>query len=333
MRAGQHAAALKAQRQIVRGLVCCLLGLAVVGCTSTAPKADPPTSRSESPQLPAPITTTTSTSGQPIGTTPTSTTLQGAAPRVVLDIAPDDEALLVWAEQVLIRDCMAAAGFEYFVPDRSTYARDPAEHAYFELERFPYDASVEGVPYAPRVRSTDQAPDPNRTYVLGLSPAAQAAYSEAVASGEMTAPVLGMQMPSQGCSAEARRQLYGDLETFMVSGFVVNLDSTTRFAAETDDRVVTAMADWSACMTESGFTFESFYEARNAAAGSQASQAVAIAAADADCTTKSGLGVVFHTAYDEHFNELLDENADLLNQYVAARATAIEKATSLLAAS
>jgi len=265
---------------------------------------------------------------------PQATNAVGSGPRVVLDISPEDEGLLTWSEQLLVGEWMSAAGFEFFVADRATFAPDSADRAYTLLEQFPYDAPAEGIPYAPRVRSTIQGPDPNNDYLQSLSPAARVAF------------VLGAQMPSQGCSADARRQLYRDLETFLVSTYTSNLTFITRFATGADPRVVVAVAKWSTCMSTSGFEFAAACGAVRVRLCGDATRSRRHAMPPPDpkpvTLSRSPMPMPtapatqtsapsFRGAHGEHFNQLIDENAELLSQYAAARATAIERATALLA--
>lgn len=109
--------------------------------------------------------------------------------------------LISYAEQALLGDCLREHGFEY-------YPVDPSNEA------------------------ASQSKDPNIRYLEGLSESDQLAYRQAMFGdtdeSKVQATVEGVttQLSTNGCLADARKQLYGDLEAWYRPHVIAgNIDS------------------------------------------------------------------------------------------------------------
>jgi hypothetical protein len=133
------------------------------------------------------------------------------APRRALPrtVSPRQSALLLTAEQVLIRDCMARSGFRYWLVPPSP------------LQPFP--DQLGDVPWARRYGFGSSlvfhAPDPNRSYLTSLPASQQQRYATALNGQGPFGPVVQVTLPGggiegesrNGCQAAAEKQLYGNL--------------------------------------------------------------------------------------------------------------------------
>lgn len=211
--------------------------------------------------------------------------------------APEKE-LLRRAEERLIRKCMSRQGFTYVEQPPATPA----------ARTFPYvvDDLAWARTYGYGGLSTGPAAserDANYANLRKLSPGRQQAWMDAVmgTGRQLTAeiPDLGrVSAPDNGCTAEARRTLYGDLAGwYRVRRIVDHLDTYVGNLVRQDRRYQTAVAAWSRCVGRDGYQADSPQRLRDVVsaqtadlAPAQAHQAeVAAAVAEATCASTTGL--------------------------------------------
>lgn len=162
------------------------------------------------------------------------------------------------AEGRLIQRCMERQGFEYWVA-RPLSAEERRGSGYV-LDDVAW-AREHG--YGGRIHRKSmerKKNDPNIAYSDGLSRADLRRYGLAL-EGDRSRAVLtaelpaggSIQMPAQGCRAEAQRTLYGDLGTwFRVGKIAMNLTPLYVPKLTGDKRFTAAVEAWSACMREAG---------------------------------------------------------------------------------
>lgn len=217
-----------------------------------------------------------------------------AAP-VPRPVSAADEALLQRAEQVLIRRCMARAGFDYYVVPT-------------EADPFPFRYVLDDADWAAQHgygtdlrRRLEARKNPNSMYFQRLSPSRQQA---AVAALNGPTPVgLTARLPSglvvqhsdRGCTAEAQRTLYDDLGAWYQAAKLVEDLPGVKYAKVTNDpQYLSGVRSWSECMAVRGHkvTDPAAAHARflNPGRPSSRRNEMEFAAAEANCAEVSGLG-------------------------------------------
>lgn len=214
-----------------------------------------------------------------------------------------DQDVLHGAEQRLIQACMAARGFRIWPVPRRPLPED---------RDFPY--VIDDVDWASRhgygsdlqaKREQLRTNDPNQRYLRRLQPAdrrrAIAAYNGEQQSTERlrTRSPLGMTVTrtSDGCTAQAQKQLYGDLTAWFRADVVTGaLPALRRQQVVTDGEFKAAVKKWSACMQKRGLRYTDPNQARAAfiAPGTASEdtarrrQEVRTAVAEAECAHDTG---------------------------------------------
>ncbi len=169
-----------------------------------------------------------------------------------------EEDLLYQAEQLLTRDCMRSAGFDYWVTPRNPVP---------ENRDFPY--VVDDVAWATQYgygtslrRKLDQSP--NRHYFESLSEDRKSAAVRALNGDRpegLTATLpngIEVQHSDQGCTSEAQRELYGDLPAWYRTIKVTeNLFGERVGRTVSDERYPIAVTSWSRCMRAKGHRYGS----------------------------------------------------------------------------
>jgi hypothetical protein len=178
------------------------------------------------------------------------------------EVAMSDVDALRTAEQVLLRDCMKRAGFEYQITTEATVQG--------ECE-FPY--VIDDIAWAQRHGyGTDiqrgleklRADDPNQRYFHSLPaarrPAAIAAANGSEPTGLTAKDPEGMVMTrsDQGCQTAADRELYGDAQAWFQAKVTAQALKAMRIERATaDPRFAAATAPWAACMHAAGYDYAS----------------------------------------------------------------------------
>jgi len=236
-----------------------------------------------------------------------------------------DERLLQNAEQVLVRQCMARAGFDYTVVT-------PTE------KPFPFRYVLDDVGWArqhgygsdllARLRARK---DPNQEYFRGLTRVRQAAAL--VALNGPSPRGLSARLPDgstmtrsdTGCTTEAQRRLYRDAGTWFQASMVATSLPSTRFARVTaDPQYRHAVRIWSGCMRARGHAAVDpaqaqarFADSSKASSHPNATESrrseIDFATAEATCAGSSGLGALARRL-DAHYDQILRAQARPLLQ-------------------
>jgi hypothetical protein len=221
---------------------------------------------------------------------------------------PDSDALDL-GRQILIRDCMRHAGFEYRVTPRPIVPDD---------REFPY--VIDDVGWARKhgygtdiQRSLDalRLADPNKRYFNGLPAerrsAALAAANGAKPTGMSARDPGGMTMTrsDQGCQTGADRELFGDPQAWFQAEVTVRALEPIRVGRVTaDPQFAAAARPWSACMQAGGYPYVSPVDLRDHLPPPEKPLPFAdeqrMAVAEATCAVDSGLATTAKTLDARH---------------------------------
>lgn len=315
-------------RTVAPGLVALtalgLLGSAALPAADGAPAGD----------LPPPVTT--SRSGWTLPAEP--------KPGVRDEVAAlnADSRYLGHVESVLVSRCMREAGFRYPVEklDRPVVPRDESYGlSVSEARRSGYvtQSHILSIP------AEDQSYLPEREAGRRQWHLAQSGPDDAPGVEVDSALMNGrLGTSSRGCLADARRALYGTLETAILRSFVAgNARNVAEREAGHDPSVTALDALWSACMAGAGRPGltdpgHAMSQARKLADGTQAAQGVGepreIAIADATCQAETGYAGARRTIEDRYLTALLATYPDEIAATRAATAAALERARTIEAA-
>ena len=250
-----------------------------------------------------------------------------------IQVLPEDEALLTFSESVLTSRCMTQLGFTFVAFDyeslKSSYQASARAANY---ERFPYDSVSEGIPYVQTVEPLPE--DPNAARIASMSEEERTVYGDAL-QGFITDRVAGqalgvtLETPREGCVSEARVQIYGSLENAMASLIVSsNLYNVAHQGARLSPEVASALESWIGCMAASGYDYEDFTQARQAA---KANDALAIASADSQCVEAANLSTLYRAAYEAALRDTLEIDGRAgVDALVQVRRNALSRAKDLL---
>ncbi|WP_380278407.1 hypothetical protein [Kitasatospora purpeofusca] len=101
-----------------------------------------------------------------------------------------------------------------------------------------------------------------------------------------------------------------------------------------DSRLVAALAQWSGCMKPSGYTYASPQEAVQQfekVVGAAGAQELAVARADADCRTSSGLADVWFQVRSQVEQRIVEQNAQVLKEAADAEKRLAQAASRAVA--
>jgi hypothetical protein len=187
--------------------------------------------------------------------------------------------------------------------------------------------------------------NPQARYVASLTSGRKAAFDRALngtdrAAIVVPAPGRGQIFTSaDGCRADARRRLYGDLRKWTeAKAAVVNLEYLTFDAVVAEPRYTKALADWHTCMKARGLDYSSSSKAigavakenRSRAAGKAWKREVTVAVADAECNRTAGLARTGTRLQGEHVRDAArHEFARQTRYYTRAVTTALDRARSV----
>ncbi|WP_109506732.1 hypothetical protein [Nocardioides speluncae] len=235
-------------------------------------------------------------------------------PIAVRPVTEAEKALLYRAEERLIYRCMAEHGFEY---DEIPLDTDDPDR------EFPY--VIDDVAWAKRhgfgdATSKEAPPEasPNEVNLERLSQEQQQEW-QATLFGD--GPRVSVRLPgggrlstnTDGCLAEARRALYGDLERwFRARRLIDNQSVFVRRGVREDSRYEAAIADWAGCMRRKGYQVAdpgqlrelAFQRSRNLKAAAARTIEVRAAVTEAMCATSTSLPGVVLTLEREHGREV-----------------------------
>jgi hypothetical protein len=189
------------------------------------------------------------------------------------------------AEAVLTARCMKSHGFTYTVP-----APDPEPAA----ATITVDAlgttgpATYGIP--PHHAQPTSPGDDQPSFAQALEGPSTALAAMTLPDGSTVSYQTG------GCTAAARATLFGSLGSYMASAYVPQVIRDEFDASLTHDKpYTTALKAWQACMADHHWTFDgpeaaiSSLESAQLDAATLSRRQSAIAAADRDCDSRSGL--------------------------------------------
>lgn len=222
------------------------------------------------------------------GSAPEASPLEEFYEQVYAEPSPEEMDAQTREREALIAACMQEQGFEYTPMDPATDGSSPleegdAEQVDYDSEEYAategygvttYDESDEG-----QEEPVEEYVDPNEDYVAAMSETEQTAFYEALngpaVEYDEDAPEeeLEYDWTTAGCYGAADhevngQQVYDDPAFKSLNEDIEALYETT----QSDPRIVAIDAEWSACMSDAGFTgfakqpeaAESIYEAANA---------------------------------------------------------------------
>ncbi|MGV9251206.1 hypothetical protein [Streptomyces sp. NPDC003697] len=276
---------------------------------------------------------------------------EDAGGRLRTGLTDAERKLLGEAEQQLIADCMRNHGFQYrLAPDMPGSELETPERR-FGLDDVAW-ARGHGYGLAEAAASGDRdgkaavEKSPQALYITSLSPRRQADFDRALngtdrAAIVVPAPGRGKIFTSaDGCQADARRHLYGDLQKWTeAKAAVVNLEYYTYDDVVAEPRYTKALADWRTCMKSRGLAYPSSSEAIGAVAKENRSRTAeearkhetTVAVADAECNREAGLARIGARLQREHVQKAArHEFAGQAGYYTRAVTTALGRARSVV---
>ncbi|SEP49730.1 hypothetical protein [Amycolatopsis saalfeldensis] len=253
-------------------------------------------------------------------------------------VSAADENTLDLAEQLLIRDCMGKAGFEYFVVP---------ENAVPDNKEFPYVltdvAWARKHGYGNDVQHQLRAADRNRSYFATLPAARQQAANVAEYGASPTG--VTAKMPDgpvythsqQGCQASAERTLYGDLQSwFQAKMFALDLTEMKVDKVKADSRYTAATAAWATCMKAAGHPFDNPDKLRVSLPDTDemkpAASEVQLAVTEATCANSTVLATVAATLDAEYTTRLDQTYASDVDKHRWLQLSALPAARTMVAA-
>lgn len=189
-------------------------------------------------------------------------------------LSRDDELFLVAAENELTSRCMTAQGFRYVAispfdyPDvskpRGATDTQLADRSYRDVHGYGIGEHLDASNKGDEEGAVLAAALPNKRIYDALSTDQRLAYNRAIAgSGKKDVSVtlpggMTMAQSTDGCTAEARKQIYGDLERHLrLSSTVNHLRSERDQRVGSDKAVESVRSAWSDCMKEKQVMVES----------------------------------------------------------------------------
>ncbi|MBS2547439.1 hypothetical protein KGQ19_11205 [Catenulispora sp. NL8] len=142
--------------------------------------------------------------------------------------------------------------------------------------------------------------------------------------------------PPGGCEAEASTQLWGspagqDLKGEDQIAQQIKADSFAQ--SQSDSRVVTAFAQWSACMKSAGYSYKTPNDAQNDARWSEKSasaEEISTARKDVACKKATGLPGTWLAVENEIERKAIDNNIEALTNGRAAIGSAVKHAAQVV---
>ncbi|MFR9794380.1 hypothetical protein ACL02U_00475 [Streptomyces sp. MS06] len=295
--------------------------------------------------------TATGCAAQPSGKEPRSGAAGAATarPAPVRPLTWQQQLRISDAEERLTKQCMNRHGFSYWETRILTleesrpvrYVQDDVEWA----RRYGYGSGIDMK--ADRARRHN----PNAAYRGSLSAARRAAYDTALDGGDQ-ARLLTAQLPGGrgevrkrlgGCTAEAESKLYGDpVAWFHAAKIATNLRPLYVPELMRDKRLRTAVAAWSRCMRQHGYSYDDPQAAhdavrqrtalseRSATAGEALKAERETAVADARCARETSLKSVGTACEKLYVGRLRKQYGSTVDTYWLLMRTAFKHAEELV---
>ncbi|WP_455360725.1 hypothetical protein [Streptomyces sp. SYSU K21746] len=226
------------------------------------------------------------------------------------ELTDTEKELLGTAEQRLIAACMKDKGFRYTLDPAPAEARSEMPDRPFGLDDVAW-ARAHGYGLAETAGTGDRAggkaraeTGPQARYLAALTPQRRTEFTRALDGTDRGSIVVDVPGRGQvftsadGCQADARRQLYGDLRRWTeAKAIIVNLEYITWDQVVAKPEYTKALANWRTCMSDRGLPYRSSSEAIEAVAAQRRSESpgaartreVRVAVADAECNRRETL--------------------------------------------
>lgn len=251
------------------------------------------------------------------------------------DITLTEQAQLRYAEEILVRNCMRANGFDYFpTPPQEQPDNRPFPYVVDDVAwatRHGYGSDVQ------RDIERSETTGRNTRYVASLTETQKAAY--AVAHMGSQREMLQVKLPTgqivqtstTSCLATARTLLYGDYPTWIgVSTLAQNLGPLVQPRVTADKRYAATMNAWAACMKRLGHPAESPQQLRESMADVPRQSEVDTAVTEATCAVETGLGTVAAELNEQYTIEVSKQWGDPVRHYRALRKAALPRAADII---
>lgn len=258
------------------------------------------------------------------------------------DLSPAEEVEIDRAEQYLVTQCIRRQGFRYWpLPVLSVPARKVGAYVVDDVawaRQYGYGRTFDS---AAQKANRDH---PNIAYAKALSKNQRVSYSRAL-DGTFTDSITielpsggSVRTPRDGCYAQAREQLYGDYPTwFRAKKTVTSLTPLYVPRILQDERLTSAVAAWSRCMTAAGRPFQSpdaiRRERESMIRGMTEEQALrsesALAVTEAECAQRTSLGKTTRALEAEYRNKVARDYAEEFTAYRQMRLSALTRARNL----
>lgn len=152
--------------------------------------------------------------------------------------------------QTEVKDCMVAAGWEYYV----SASAPPSKGTVVELERYRHEYGY-GISVAvPTVMEQYSAVDRNIAYTDSLSTPSLVAYGRAL-NGPQREGSGYRPGEEQGCLPRAESVVTADIPFYQPEFQGIQQEFLTSLLS--DERYLTAVANWAQCMADAGYSFSS----------------------------------------------------------------------------
>lgn len=251
---------------------------------------------------------------------------------------------LSMAEDKLIQQCMAKAGFKYTVAippeqeEKEPWMRgDDVAKAHkdgYGIWQHRRETANELDPRAPR-------PDPDTD---GLSKSEKERFERTLdGTRRVDFNVVGggvMNIAVDGCLAEAQKELYGDIKQWSgVESLATNFKTVALTASSKYPEYKQAEKKWSACMSKSGYRYptpdEAYDEAYTFYSGIKLPSAplkkeIELAVADATCDKKLGVSALKVKLYDRALKESIEQFEPQIIEYNEKQRKALKIAQGIL---
>lgn len=249
-------------------------------------------------------------------------------------LATDDYVTVQRAAWQMVSDCVERFGGAYSMSEEAFIASlGIADLGTSNQRRYglldPDSASQYGYNLPP-----DQQPPATDDKASGWNPSDTELLlvrgAESGVSSEMPTDLNGDPLPEDGCQGEATREGSAGMDPPPNLQLPNELSLESHDRSQNDSRVRDAIGEWSQCMSESGYAYESIWDANDFEwADPVQAEEIATATADVACkldTNLAGIWSTVETAYqermvDDHIEEL--EAIGEFNRAVAARAADI----------
>ena len=260
------------------------------------------------------------------------------------------------AENILIRDCMKEAGFEFYV-DLVTPSDFPIEQGFQIYAGVMTSESAPQTGYGPFLDSpyfsstssdTDEPIDPaetenaetrNAEYYFALSSLEQAAYEIAFNGGHDGTRITlddGTEISGEGCVADARKEVLGEQWLDVIVTFNSLQMSLGQLDIQSDTEFAAAAMEWRSCMADYGYEFEGLGDAISAGISLRGesvkptSEELDQAVADVSCQDSADLAGASQRAYERLQGDVVEENVSTLLAWREFESTILERSSAVL---